>query len=102
MSIATRPRHMFCGAMLAIAVFLMAIPGRSAAQDAKKDTGKKHTLTANFGTGASPPVVLVQLYQDGKLMREREVGANSATLPIAATFTKLAAGRYEVHFEGRG
>jgi hypothetical protein len=44
--------------------------------------------------------VLVELHQDGKLLRTRELQNGSS--PASVTFDKLAAGRYEVHFEGAG
>ncbi len=44
--------------------------------------------------------VLVELHQNGKLLRTRELPNGTTT--ATATFDKLAAGRYEVHFEGAG
>ena len=52
--------------------------------------------------------VLVELHQDGKLLRTRElkngfrVGLLESPKATSVTFDKLAAGRYEVHFEGAG
>jgi hypothetical protein len=48
-----------------------------------------------------PPIVTVELYQDGKLLRSRELNFSSTT-EDKVVWRKLKPGRYEVHFEGRG
>jgi|SRR5947209_9694498 len=78
----------------------------AAGQDAKKEPAKTRVLNAKFNSNALtnyPEVVLVQLYQEGKLLREKEVSSwpNSA-LPKSVVWAQLPPGRYEVHFEARG
>jgi hypothetical protein len=50
------------------------------------------------------PIVMVELYQDGKLIRTKELDNLGKRGPIEVTWTKLPVGRYEVHFsaDGRG
>ena len=90
---------------LVLGLFLVASLAHDAAgQDAKTELLKNRSLKVKFIPGKSyPDVVLVQLYQDGKLLREREASySNASPLPQTIEWLKLAPGRYEVHFEGKG
>jgi hypothetical protein len=46
--------------------------------------------------------VLVELHQDGKLLRTRELEYREAIFAPSIDFAKLAPGLYEVHFTGAG
>jgi hypothetical protein len=56
-------------------------------------------LTVSHENGSLPQIVSVELYQDGKLLRTRELNFNDDN---RIAWNKLMPGRYEVHFEARG
>ena len=71
-------------------------PGTARADEKSPNTASLKVIYAK----SYSDYVLVELYQDGKLLRTRELQNGSS--PASVTFDKLAAGRYEVHFEGAG
>src|SRR5262245_61904349 len=66
---------------------------------------KSCSLTVVHDNNGLPELVLVELYQDGKVIRTRELKYNSTPFNNTddrVTWGKLAPGRYELHFEGKG
>jgi hypothetical protein len=67
---------------------------------AQEKEPKTSALTVIYANRYSP-YVTVELYRDGKLLRSSEL-ADYSSSNDKVTFENLAAGRYEVHFEGAG
>jgi hypothetical protein len=73
-------------------------PDAVRAQDKQEGT---IPLTVSHENGSLPQIVTVELYQDGKLLRTRELDRQD-TIDWKITWMNMKPGRYEVHFEGRG
>jgi len=85
-------RRPFLRALLSV-VFLL-VGSRAMGQELPKADGKTSDLKIANGYNVN---VMIELYQDGKLIRTREFAPQFVS-PTETTFTKLKPGKYEVHF----
>jgi hypothetical protein len=92
--------------LFVVATVVVLIPAGNrppgARADEPKDNAKPTASLEVYHPGSGVPLVVqVGLYQDGKLIRAREVNANS-NVQDKVTWAKLPVGPYEVHFEAPG
>jgi len=89
----------------AIQAELARLKAQSAGQQPAQEPANKGSFTvvnSLGGNNSDPPVVLVELYQEGKIIRSRELKSGGEIVPQKVTWGNLAPGRYEVHFQAPG
>jgi hypothetical protein len=93
-------RCLFLWVGLFAAGWLIGPTPTSARADEKS---KPSSITVIHGDKDLPDLVMVTLYHEGKPVRSRELKyASGFSDADRVTWTKLAPGRYEVHFEAKG
>jgi hypothetical protein len=85
------------GLVVAFALLLSAAPARQPADKPKAAL----SLQVYHPGGSIPRLVRASLFQDGKLIRSRELDWQSSK-DDKVTWVKLLPGAYEVHFEAPG
>jgi hypothetical protein len=93
-----------CLFLMTVVYFLIAREQPIRAQE-KTEPQKTCSLTVLHDNTALPELVLVELHQDGKVIRTRELKIREFGVTATderVTWTKLPPGRYELHFEGKG
>jgi hypothetical protein len=92
-------RSLTAGSLGLLFVAAAVLPGAARADEPKDNAKPTASLTAYHPGAQVPLVVQVSLYQDGKLIRAREVNWSGDD---KVTWPKLAVGAYELHFEAPG